>query len=463
MSITLDLPSRYLRALRKARWATQRDAARDAQREGLIAPYPFIAHLESVGLPVTVAKFLRFTVLLEMEAMTLEELSRAVMRVRRLGARSVPVGVIFKALRTQCHLTQSMLATRSQQSETPISKAFIARLESGRVPNTLVQTIQYASLLKADLDLLRELGSIVPPRKPEAAAGSYATILPRIVAHSRSGRHGKALGLCLSLMDDPSRSENERAKALLCAAIVMANRGSWRASRYLAEQTLAATGCDDALRANALVQLIWVDTEAGDGHNVEALASQLQRISGKSAEAEALCWFHLAYARLTHEDAEAASGALERAYAVRGFELSPDRLLPGLVTLARVRARLGNKKGACAAIHQLEAQLHSASAEMRGVLLINSADAAIAIGELVLARELLRRGIGLATELGNKRVLLRGQVGLCEVALARNDITEAKGLIRLINAHSFDAGVDRPLQSRIRELRRKVRADAAGR
>lgn len=420
-------------------------------------PLSFVVHVESRGLPVTALKFLGFTVALGIEEMTLIEFNRAVLHAGKDAASLRAAGLMLTAVRTQHDLTQQMLAARSEQSETPVRKSFISRLEAGKIPAVVIQLAHLIALVGADAALLRELVSIVPIKPQRRSLGSFAEMRSRIIEYSRSGRHQRALGLSLAIAGDSERSALERAKGMLCTAIVFANRGSWKASRYLTLQILEDPACDAALRMNALVQLIWTETNCADGGSIDRWLSELLRIPNRSPEAELLCWAHVALAELTRKDAEKALRAIERARARDGAHVPVDRRLGSLLALARVLAKLRRRTGARSALLQLERLLFDEGPVLKAAFFTGGAEVAREIGELTLARELATRGTVASRELENRHLLLRGQVILCETALDRNDLIDARGLCRLISAHEFDAGLNPALRARIKTLKRLLR------
>jgi len=358
----------------------------------------------------------------------------------------------LRELRPALQLTQKELSHASETLPTPISREFIANLETSGLPGTVRKFLSYAWLTGADLQLLAEL----------AVAGSYEVepglSIDQLIGACRrmveSGQHREALALARSAAREASgegTSEPGRVGSLLIAASIAAKQGGfWRVQRELAEEAYCASEKSKDSAARALVLI----ASALDSLGRERLAVEfLDLIDKSSLDADpalaAAYWGQKCILLWRTEEFQEAISAADRSLALLREAEDEVQLALVLSVKSHILVEVGDLDGACLlamrALESLEASGERGA--VRRTVLCDVARVETLSGNLDSAARLLHESRELALESGHELHVFEARVGLCRLAHAQGNYGERDRLARLLRLSAPRVGYD-PIRRR---------------
>gem|GEM_PF-4524735 len=144
----------------------------------------------------------------------------------------------IRHLRRSLGVTQQKLAEMSESLPAPISREFVANLETRGLPGTVKKFLSFALLTHADLRLLNSLATA--DRAIKGPIPPYEKLLEKVENLVHSGRPTEALNLCLAGIRQAEAEERviEQSRLLLTSAILCLEAGSYLLARDYAEEAL---------------------------------------------------------------------------------------------------------------------------------------------------------------------------------------------------------------------------------
>ena len=230
--------------------------------------------------------------------------------------RKLPEAEYLRNARRQVGLTQYELAEASEELPHPITREFVANLETRGLYGTVKKFLTYWQLTRFDLALLSELVS-VRAAEPQAIPDTR-TLVRRCRELYEVGKLREGLELALAGARRAAGRGNTSAQAqcLLTASILAGNGKYWHLARDLIEETLSLDALSPQDTARAKLQHAY--TLSGFDRHTIAL-DILSTIDTKALKADPALggqyWHGVAQARKHNGDYSEALKASRKAWA----------------------------------------------------------------------------------------------------------------------------------------------------
>jgi tetratricopeptide (TPR) repeat protein len=346
----------------------------------------------------------------------------------------------IRELRPRLTLSQKRLAEVSRSFAAPVSREFIASLETAGLPGTVRKFLTFAWLTGADVNLLTELSVIgSPDPAADSAAGMPAG---EVIAKTREavdgGREREGLALALDAVrraGEEGRGLDE-SRLLVAAAIAAKGGGLWRLGRELAERVLChpEASPSNAARA-ALVMAQCLSALDRDALALHVFSMIDREVLEEDRLLAAVYWHdRSAHLRAVGRASQALSAA-DTALRIYEEELDERALAAKLRSVrALVLLELGEQRQALSEADRAVTMIRSTDAAGSSArrTYINAGVVHLEAGHAWAARGCLTRARRLAEASGHELEVFESQLHLFELAKREGRAREAAQLERVL-------------------------------
>lgn len=330
------------------------------------------------------------------------------------------IGDYLRKLREARKQSQEDLAEWSVLVGQRFDRSYVARQESGKLSGSVTRFLTYLSLIRASANTVSEMIRVAAQVPQGADDLSIKELMTRARDAESSGRFHEALGWALSTIQRGivNASQEDQAKGLIIAAIVLGNQGSWEMALSLAVEAMNLDSVPTELRGRAAIRSAQAHLALGQ---IVSAESTLCSIDTSHFESDptlaALYWQEVGII-------ERQKGDLSRAFEAFGTavgfyllaESARDRARL-LAVQARTALVLSDRQDASRLVAEaLELARSTGHAATIARVMMHAGRIGAACGRPADARELLVAAEARAREIGNETLLFEIRLWLYDVA-----------------------------------------------